>query len=169
MAIQAALTGHLVLSTLHTNDSIGAVTRLFDLGLAPFLLGSTLVGVLAQRLVRRVCKDCTSAAPLTAAQATALGIALSDLPAYAGACIGVGCASCRGTGYKGRVGVYEVLDGTPELGAAIAKKAAEGELRDVARAAGLRTLLESALMRLSRGQTSFEEVMRVVGDAASSR
>jgi len=163
MAIQAALTGHLVLSTLHTNDSVGAVTRLGDLGVPPFLVASTLVGVLAQRLVRRLCKDCRAPAPLTVDELAVLGITAAEAPRFVGTHTSVGCVHCRGTGYFGRVGVFEVFDMTQGLARLVQTGAAEDELRRVANSEGMRSLRACALDRLAQGVTSFEEVVRVTG------
>jgi general secretion pathway protein E len=163
MAVQAALTGHLVLSTLHTNDSVGAVTRLLDLGVPPFLVSSTLVGVLAQRLVRRICKDCKVPAPLTADESAALGLGPEEMQRFSGTCGGTGCVTCRGTGYYGRVGIFEMLERTPAFASAISRAGDEDALRRVAQAQGVRTLRSCALEKLAQGLTTVEELVRVVG------
>jgi len=165
MAVQAALTGHLVLSTLHTNDSVGAVTRMHDLGVPPFLLASTLLGTMAQRLVRRVCNDCGGEVPLSADQALALGIGEDHMAEFASCRSGSGCVTCRGTGYFGRVGVFEMLDLTAELQAMVIGEAAEDQLRHAALATGMRPLREGALAKLRSGLTTAEEVIRVTGAA----
>lgn len=163
MAIQAALTGHLVFSTLHTNDTATAVTRLLDLGIPPFLVSSTLVGVMAQRLMRRICRQCQRPAPLTADQIAVLGVSDPELPRFAGTCAGAGCAECRGTGYLGRTGIFEILDFALSLRECILRRGTAEDIIAHGRAHGLRTLRECALDRLSTGQTSFEEVIRVTG------
>ncbi|MBI5509179.1 MAG: type II/IV secretion system protein [Deltaproteobacteria bacterium] len=163
MAVQAALTGHLVLSTLHTNDSVGAITRLQDLGVPPFLIASSVIGVMAQRLVRRICKDCKRPAPLSAQELLALGIREETRGTYAGTMEGAGCVTCRGTGYYGRVGIFEMLDLTPALAALVTEAATELTLRQAALGAGMRTLRACALERLALGLTTAEEVVKVTG------
>lgn len=165
MAAQAALTGHLVLSTLHTNDSVSAVTRLVDLQLPRFLVCSTVVGVMAQRLLRRICTDCKVPAPLTPEQALSLGLEPGDAR-YAGTARGEGCKSCRGTGYRGRVGAFELLPVDGELADRVVAETPESELRAFARARGMRTILGCALARLAEGTTTPEEVLRIAGPAA---
>jgi len=166
-AIQAALTGHLVLATLHTNDSSSAVTRLIDLGVEPFLVASTLSGVIAQRLVRKVCEDCRTPSMLTSEQMMALGIPVPDdgptpeLPVF----YGKGCVNCRGTGLRGRVGVFEVLEVDPRLQKLVVGRASAQELLKQARQDGLVTLREAAIEKLAGGITSFEEVLRVTADS----
>jgi len=165
-AIQAALTGHLVLSTLHTNDSASAITRLLDLGVEPFLVASTLTGVIAQRLVRKVCEACKVQTSLTDEQMLALGMKLPDdgpspdLPVWAGQ----GCVECRHTGLRGRTGVFEVLPITAVMQRLILEGASAGELLKRARQDGLRTLREGAIQKLAAGETAFEEVLRVTAD-----
>ncbi len=160
-AIQSALTGHLVLSTLHTNDALGAVSRLEDLEVPPFLLSASLLGVMAQRLVRKVCAQCAQPVTLTSEEIAALGAALPLLPGGPKFMKGAGCVKCRGTGYRGRTAVFEIVSATPELRAAIARKASPEELAQLARGSGLRTLREAAVRKLAEGETSFEEVLRM--------
>ncbi len=153
IAIQASLTGHLVLATLHTNDSAGAVTRLVDMGVEPFLLASSLLGVLAQRLVRRLCPDCR--APLSPAQA-------AELPAAArSGWQAVGCPACKGTGYRGRTGIYELLVVDAEIRRLIHDGAAEDALRDRALARGMTMLRDDGLRWVASGETTWDEVLRV--------
>ncbi len=161
MAVQAALTGHLVFSTLHTNDSVGAVTRLGDLGVPPFLISSTVVGVMAQRLIRRGCADCLEPMPLTLDQGVALGI--RDMQTYANTVKGRGCPTCRGTGYFGRTGIFEMLDANEEIRLLIAKTAGEDRLRQAALAAGMRSLRDCALLKLANGISTAEETLATVG------
>ena len=160
MAVQAALTGHLVLATLHTNDAASSVTRLADLGVPRFLVSTTLVGVLAQRLVRTVCPRCAETAPITAAEAAALGV-----PELAGRKTrrGRGCARCRESGYRGRRGVFEVLPVDPGAAARILGGADAAEIARYARHRGCRSLRQSALRLLLAGETTTSEVVRVTG------
>ncbi|MEO1483764.1 MAG: ATPase, T2SS/T4P/T4SS family [Myxococcota bacterium] len=163
MAVQAALTGHLVFSTLHTNDTVAAVTRLVDLGVEPYLVSSTLLGVMAQRLVRRICDDCKEPAPLSNEEFEVLGIGREERDAYTGTMKGAGCVKCRGTGYRGRVGVFELLNLDDDLLRALQHGQTEDDLRQLARSKGLTTLREAALERLAQGQTTFDELVRVTG------
>jgi general secretion pathway protein E len=142
IAIQASLTGHLVLATLHTNDAPSAVTRLTDMGVEPFLLSSSLLGVLAQRLVRKLCPDCRRQ---------------DDL----GRWHPVGCPSCGHSGYRGRTGVYELMVADEQVRALIHGRAPESQMRAAAEAAGLRSMREDGERLVSEGITSPEEVLRV--------
>ena len=155
IGIQSSLTGHLVLSTLHTNDSISAVTRLIDMGIEPYLVSGSLLGVVAQRLVRRICPHCKEEVP-------ASGVILQQ--GLDKAWRGKGCKNCRGTGYIGRFGLYEQFDVTPEIQAAIAEKASSSELRVLARKNGFHTLLELGIKAVANGETTPEEMLRVVGE-----
>ncbi|MCI0572843.1 MAG: GspE/PulE family protein [Myxococcaceae bacterium] len=160
-AIQSALTGHLVLSTLHTNDALGAVSRMRDLGVPSFLLGSCLLGVMAQRLLRRICAHCSTPVSLSAEELAALGAPLPLLPGGVQLREGAGCVRCRHTGYFGRTGAFEVVDVTSALRSRISSGAPMEELAGLARAGGMRTLREAGVLKLARGQTSFEEVVRM--------
>ena len=153
MAIQASLTGHLVLSTLHTNDAASAVTRLLDLGIEPYLVSSSLVGVLAQRLVRRLCERCKVAD----VQARLPG----EFSDGATVCRAVGCDECRGTGYRGRVGLFELLLVDDAICELIAARASSGKIRESAIAAGTKLLSTDGLEKIARGITTMEEVLRV--------
>ena len=164
-AIQSALTGHLVLSTLHTNDSVGAVTRMKDLGVPSFLLGSCLIGVMAQRLLRRVCTRCAQEVALTQDQLAALDAPLPLLPGGLQLRAGTGCVHCRGTGFYGRTGVFELLPVNAGIREAIAHDAPESRLTELGRAAGMRTLREAAVRKLAQGQTGFAEVVRMTSAA----
>ncbi len=162
MAVQAALTGHLVLSTLHTNDAASTATRLADFGVPPFLIASTLIGVVAQRLVRVVCDRCAAPAVVAPAEARRLGD-----PSLAGRRTrrGAGCARCRQSGYRGRRGVFEILPIDAEAAGAIARGATAGEIARGARRRGLPGLRETAIRHLLAGETTALEVLRVTGEA----
>jgi general secretion pathway protein E len=156
IATQAALTGHLVLSTLHTNDAAGALTRLVDLGVAPFLVSATVEAVLAQRLVRTVCAVCVVRVPATDAERAALGA--SDLVDVSR---GVGCDACRGSGYSGRTGVYELLVLDDAMRAAITSGEGAPAVRALARQLGVPTLRDDGTRLVREGVTTPEEVLRV--------
>jgi general secretion pathway protein E len=157
VAVESAMTGHFVLSTLHTNTAVGAVSRLLDLGIERFLLAPMLAGVLAQRLVRRLCPDCARMAAATAADADLLP-GLAPGAALFRAC---GCAACGGQGYRGRTGIYEVVEIGPDLAAAIHAGAPEAELAAHARRAGP-GLAADGLRLVLAGVTTVEEVARAV-------
>ena len=161
-AVQAALTGHLVFSTLHTNDAATSITRLFDLGIQPFLISSSLIGTMAQRLLRRICQDCKRNRPLTVEEA-----AMLNLQAPAGKRIivkeGAGCIRCRNTGYFGRTGIFEILPVDNTIRDLIDRGEDFLKIKDMAIKRGMRTLRQSALRKLAEGITSFEEVVRVTG------
>jgi general secretion pathway protein E len=164
-AVQAALTGHMVLTTLHTNDAVGAIARLRDLGVPGFLVAATLTGVVAQRLVRQVCPSCASDVPLTADEVQALGVPHPE--DHAGRLIGrrgQGCPKCRFTGFYGRTGIFEVLGVNPRLRHLIAEGATPEALQRTARQDGLRSLREHAIRKVAAGATAFEEAMRATAD-----
>ena len=166
IALQAALTGHMVLATLHTNDAATAITRLLELGVDPFVLSSTLVGVLAQRLVRMVCAQCRVETFLTPDQMTLLGLDVHELRAQGQdpelmVAFGEGCVKCRSTGLLGRTGVFEVLEVDDKIRKLIVGKCSAKDVTKQARHDGLLTLREAAIKKLAKGQTSFEEVLRV--------
>ncbi len=141
IAVQASLTGHLVLATLHTNDAVSAVTRLVDMGIEPFLLASSLLGVLGQRLFRRLCPACHQDA-----------VAL------------LSCTTCNRTGYQGRSGVYELLEISGSLRSLIHERAAEADIRQEALAWGFRTLAQDGERWVESGLTTRKEMLRVTGD-----
>ena len=159
IAVQAALTGHLVLSTLHTNDSIGAVTRLLDMGVEPYLLSSALAGVVAQRLVRSVCPACKTTYAAPGSVLEPYGIEAPERPRLAR---GRGCASCFDSGYKGRLAIHEILESDPELQRLIVSNPSRDALDAYVRDRGLDTLLRSGVERALTGETTIEEVLRVV-------
>ncbi|MCI0548105.1 MAG: type II secretion system ATPase GspE [Candidatus Rokubacteria bacterium] len=158
IAIQAALTGHLVFSTLHTNDAPGAVTRLQDMGAEPYLVSSVLDGVLAQRLVRRICAGCSKPHAPDAADLLAIGV--TDARGVA-LWKGAGCEACRGTGYRGRTAIYELLVITEELRSLILRKVPSGELRRHAIDRGLVSLRDDGWAKARAGVTTIDEILRV--------
>jgi len=162
IAVQASLTGHLVLSTLHTNTAVGAVTRLRDMGVEPFLLSSSLVGVLAQRLVRRLCANCKQLVTATTTDCEALGRDPAAPPTIYRA---VGCEQCNGMGYRGRSGVFELLQVDETMRRLIhdgsGEQAMEQHVRD--QSASLR---DDGLRRVLEGETTLEEVVRVTTEDA---
>ncbi|WP_164017265.1 GspE/PulE family protein [Pyxidicoccus trucidator] len=160
-AIQAALTGHLVLSTLHTNDALGAVARMRDLGVPSFLLAQSLLGVMAQRLLRRVCSHCAEETTLTPDELLALQAPLPLLPGGVRLLRGAGCVRCRGTGFVGRTGVFEIVTSGGELRDLISREAPYDKLVEAARRSGMRTLREAAVRKLAQGLTAFDEVVRM--------
>ena len=161
-AVQAALTGHLVLSTLHTNDAPSSITRLIDLEVPPFLITSTVVGVLAQRLVRINCTHCTVEHVPSPEEATALGLPVEKLASQRFKA-GKGCIHCRQTGFTGRDGIFEVMPFSEELKTLVMKRANSLELFQVARKQGMRTLRESGIEKVFRGKTTVGELVRVTG------
>ncbi len=154
IAIHAALTGHLVLSTLHTNDAASAATRLIDMGVEGFLVASALIGVVAQRLVRKVCPNCREEVRLPEEMAQKFGI---DGPVYRGR----GCDTCRGTGYLGRTAIYEILVVDDRIRRAIVSSADSEAIKRMALERGMKTLLENGIEKVKEGITTLEEVLRV--------
>jgi general secretion pathway protein E len=163
IAVQASLTGHLVLATLHTNDAPGAVTRLIDMGIEPYLLASTLNGILAQRLVRKLCPACKAPYEPDAAERSVFGAspAAGKDPAPERLYKAVGCGACNFSGYKGRTGIYELLVADDELRHLVHDTAEESRLRAHAVAAGMIRLREDGLRWVREGATSLDEVLRV--------
>jgi type II secretory ATPase GspE/PulE/Tfp pilus assembly ATPase PilB-like protein len=159
IAIRAALTGHQVFSTLHTNDATGAVTRLLDMGVEAFLIASSLEGVLAQRLLRKICANCRVEAPVASALRDKIE-ALSGRKIEGAFYLGKGCEECRNTGYRGRVGIFELLALTPELKEMILQKRSNAELKSSAQKS-MMTMHQDALQKASAGVTSLEEILRV--------
>jgi general secretion pathway protein E len=159
-AIQAALTGHLVLSTLHTNDAPSSITRLLDLGIPSFLIQATLAGVLAQRLVRKICPYCKESFEMDTAELTSMGLDLGK-EGKIELSRGKGCLKCRGTGYLGRSGIYEVLPVTEGIRKLIRPECDAEAIRDMARKEGMVTLRENAVRKLLEGRTTYQEVLRV--------
>jgi len=159
IAIKAALTGHLVLSTLHTNDAPSTVTRMIDMGIEAFNVASAVNLVVAQRLVRRICKDCKGPAKYTEDELFSLGTEIESLRALP-FMKGSGCETCSGTGYKGRAGLYEVMALSPELRRMILRAASVADLRDQAVSEGMLTLRMDGIKKIERGVTTLEEVVK---------
>lgn len=160
MAIQSALTGHLVFSTLHTNDAASAITRMLDLGIEPYLLSSSLLAVLAQRLIRQVCGDCRTERPVSADELEFLEEAKLE-PALEKLAVGQGCENCRQSGYRGRLGIFELLTVNDEVRDKIQERANASDIRERALAAGMRLLRDDGLEKIAAGVTTPSEVQRV--------
>jgi len=159
IAIKAALTGHLVLSTLHTNDAPSTITRMIDMGIEPFNVSSAVNLIVAQRLVRRICKDCKKEVKLTEEEIKVLGKIgeeFRNIPAYKGS----GCDTCGGSGYKGRAGLYEVMALSPELRRLILRGASTAELQEQAVSEGMLTLRMDGVVKIKKGVTTLEEVVK---------
>ncbi|MEP6592464.1 MAG: ATPase, T2SS/T4P/T4SS family [Acidobacteriota bacterium] len=161
IALQAAQTGHLLLSTLHTNDAPSTLTRLFDLGIQPFLVASSILGIVAQRLVRRPCLAC-AAPDAPSAETFERAGGLGRLPTGGQWVAGKGCEACQQSGFKGRIAIHEILDVNDELRALIAERAPEQLIRKAARRAGMRTLFEDGVEKAAQGLTTLDEVLRAV-------
>ncbi|HEX5180134.1 MAG TPA: GspE/PulE family protein [Gemmatimonadaceae bacterium] len=158
LAVQAAMTGHLVFSTLHTNDALGAIPRLIDLGVPRYLAAATLEAVMAQRLVRRICPSCAQAVDAPAMRNRR---SLPESLRAAALMHGIGCADCRGTGYSGRIGVFELVALDDAMRDAVARGAPHSELCALGKAGGWRALLDDAWRKVGLGLTTVEEVLRV--------
>jgi len=166
IAINASLTGHLVFSTLHTNDAPGAVTRLIEIGVKPFLVSASLRAVLAQRLVRRICPECRQPHQPAAAELALAGFTAEQIKG-ANFCRGAGCAACQGTGYRGRLGIFELFIVDEAIRGMIYGHVTTARLRDAARRAGMLTMREDGLRKVLAGHTTIDEVLSVtVGDTA---
>ncbi len=157
IAVEAAITGHLVLSTLHTNDAPTAMTRLTEMGIEPYLVASAITTVVAQRLARRLCESCRERATVPACALSADGT--GSLEVYEA----VGCARCAGTGYRGRVGLFEVMTVSDEVRRLVVERAPAAQIAEVAVAEGMRTLRQDGLTKVAAGLTSLAEVTRVTG------
>jgi type IV pilus assembly protein PilB len=159
IAVQAALTGHLVLSTVHTNDAPGTITRLIDMGIEPFLISSAVILILAQRLVRKICMDCREPVKVHPQLLIDLGIAPDEVkssPVFKGK----GCPICNNTGYKGRIGLYEVMPMKEEIKELILSRASTSEIKKEAIRLGMKTLRQSGIMKIKEGITTVEEIFR---------
>ena len=161
IAIKAALTGHLVLSTLHTNDAPSSIPRLVDMGVEPFLVAASVILVVAQRLVRRICTNCKRPVEYHPEDLREIGIDPESLPGDQVFYKGEGCEVCKNTGYKGRIGIYEVMKVTPEIREALVEGASATEIREIALEQGMITLREAAVRKFLAGVTTREEVLRV--------
>jgi general secretion pathway protein E len=161
MAIQSSLTGHLVFSTLHTNDAAGAISRLLDLGVEPYLVSSSLIAIVAQRLVRRICPDCRQVAQPTAHELSELGLGSPQDNKDAQFFVGTGCERCFNTGYRGRTGIYEVMLIGETIQDLIYKQETAGTIKRVALAAGMQTLRMDGARKVLAGVTTAAEVLRV--------
>ena len=159
-AVQASLTGHMVFSTLHTNDAAGSFMRLADMGVEPFLISSTLEGIMAQRLVRTLCKHCREAY-MPSEEDVPGDFPLEDYTAGQPIYRAKGCRQCRGTGYSGRLGIYELLVSNDEIRQLASERRGTNEIRTAAIASGMRTLRQDGWLKVARGITSIEEVLRV--------
>jgi len=159
IAVQAALTGHLVLSTVHTNDAPGTISRLIDMGIEPFLISSAIILILAQRLIRKVCMECREAVKVHPQLLIDVGVPpdeVKSFPVYKGK----GCSLCNNTGYKGRVGLYEVMPMKEELKELVLSRASTSEIKKEAIRLGMKTLRQSGIAKIKEGVTTIEEVLR---------
>jgi len=168
IAIQAALTGHLVLSTLHTNDAPSTITRLVDMGVEPFLISSSVIASMSQRLARKICENCRE--PYDPPRDMLMGFGFDpdapenrDMVFYHGR----GCENCRQTGYRGRIGVYELMTMNQEIAELIVKRASAGQIKEAALAAGMVTLQKDGFRKVLKGVTTVEELTRIVFTAGS--
>jgi type IV pilus assembly protein PilB len=159
IAIQAALTGHMVLSTVHTNDAPGTITRLIDMGIEPFLISSAVNLILAQRLIRKICVDCREPIKVHAQLLIDLGVPPDEVKSFS-TFKGKGCPICSNTGYKGRVGLYEVMPMKEEVKELILARASTSEVKKEAMRLGMKTLRQSGIMKIREGVTTIEEVLR---------
>ena len=159
MAVQASLTGHVVFSTLHTNDAPSAITRLIDLGLEPYLINATLEGIVAQRLVRRICPDCREQYEPAPETILSIGLRPEDVEGtkfYRGR----GCDRCNNIGYYGRLGIFEILIINDELREMMLQEASTQEIRSASRKLGCRSLRQSGLLAIYDGRTTIDEITR---------
>jgi len=159
IAVQAALTGHLVLSTLHTNHAIGAITRMIDMGVEPYLLSSALIGVVAQRLVRTICPACKTSFVATPEVVRRYGWENEKLVRLAR---GRGCSECYDSGYKGRAGIHEVLQADEELQRLVTSNPSRDELATYLQGKNIRTLFHDGMDHVRQGDTTIEEISRVI-------
>ena len=160
IATQASLTGHLVFSTLHTNDAPSAVTRLVDMGVKPFLVATSIIGVMGQRLVRTICTECKTECVPDERTVHALGLEKNYIDSHKWA-RGAGCDNCSGSGYKGRKGIFEIMSINDEIRHLIYQCVSSNEIRDVARKSGMKTLREDGLKKAELGITTLEEILRI--------
>ena len=156
--MRAAMTGHLVFTTIHTNDALSSIDRLLDIGVEPYLISGAVRGIVSQRLVRKICPRCRQAYTPTEEEAALLGLSPGEHRFYRGA----GCSECFGTGYRGRTGVFEILTMTPAIRRAIHRQDL-GELEAAVEQSTFRPILENCAQLVTEGVTSLEEVIRIVG------
>jgi type II secretory ATPase GspE/PulE/Tfp pilus assembly ATPase PilB-like protein len=164
VAVQASLTGHLVLSTLHTNSAIGAIARLGNLKVEPFLVGSAVIGIIAQRLTRRICSSCKQVYQPEPDLLARMGLKPDAAPYWRGA----GCRNCFNSGYRGRVGLYEIMEVDPTMRRLLERGASPEELKNQRQKSGETTLFEEGMIAANSGQTTLDEVLRVAGGASSN-
>jgi type II secretory ATPase GspE/PulE/Tfp pilus assembly ATPase PilB-like protein len=164
LAVRASITGHLVLSTLHTNDAVGTIPRLSDLGIEPYLIGSGLLAVIAQRLVRKLCSKCKVLKEFTAGELLSLGISKHIIDAHPDFQIyeASGCSHCRGTGYRGRESIVEILEIDEDIEAMITQKVSTQEILSMAYKKGMHSLREDGQIKVLLGITTLQEIDRVV-------
>jgi type IV pilus assembly protein PilB len=163
IGIQSALTGHLVLSTVHTNDAPGTITRLIDMGIEPFLISSAVILILAQRLIRRVCMDCRESVKPHPQLLIDLGVPPEEVKSFT-VYKGKGCTICNNTGYKGRLGLYEVMPMKEEVKELVLARASASEIKKEAIRLGMKTLRQSGISKIKDGSTTIEEVLRSTMD-----
>jgi len=159
IAAQASLTGHVVFTTLHTNDAPGSIARLLDLGVEPFLITATVEGIVAQRLIRKICDNCKTAFEPNDVQLTKLGLSADDIKGKK-IYYGRGCERCNGTGYRGRTGIFEVMTFNEEIRNLIMNRASTNILRVAAQKAGMRLLRDNGLAAIYDGITTLDEVVK---------
>ncbi|MCW3061262.1 MAG: hypothetical protein JWQ02_3083 [Capsulimonas sp.] len=162
IAVEASLTGHLVLSTLHTNDAPSAVMRLADMGIENYLIAATVIGIMAQRLCRKICSNCKAPYQVPASELVRFGLVVENANQMVTLYRGSGCEECRHKGYKGRIGLYELLQMNEELAELVVRRAPVADLREAAKANGMKELREDGLIKILDGLTTPDEVMRVV-------
>ncbi len=167
IAVQASITGHLVVSTLHTNDTASSITRLLDMGVESYLIADATVGIIAQRLVRRLCTNCRRLRPVLEYEAEYLELTYEERGVQIGE--PVGCQRCSGTGYYDRIGIYEIMEITPALRTMISRRCSTDELRDAAIRDGMRQLKESARRLVLEGITSLSEMQRISVENRNAR
>jgi type IV pilus assembly protein PilB len=164
IAVQASLTGHMVFSTLHTNDAASAVTRLLDMGVEPFLISSSVLAIMAQRLVRLVCQSCREPVELSAETLRELGLHQTDI-SQATFVHGRGCNTCRNTGYRGRTGIYELLVLDDPIRTLVMQQANANMIKTLALQRGMRTLMLDGANKVCQGLTTAEEILRVTQES----
>ena len=162
IAVESSLTGHLVLSTLHTNDAPSAVMRLADMGIESYLIAATVIGIIAQRLCRRICQNCKEPYEVGASELSRFGFVSDDPNQTVTLYRGTGCEECRFKGFKGRVGLYEMMTMNEEIADLVVRRAPVADIRDAAKANGMKELREDGLIKVLEGMTTPDEVMRVV-------